>query len=214
MHWYVSNEGNVAGPLTVDEVRDGIADGTIEAGMHVRDEHGQWGPIELSPFGGLLPQPEPGSDWVASPVPVVAKRESASLTSWWVAIGIAGILGCWMLWKGWRQSQPQQAWAVPTTKFVYEAPPPQSECRIRYKDTSDPVLVFPTEEGYRETWAAVDNPKLFRVVRVRSGGFHVASGTKCSMMRSAILGPSKVMLLEGDHEGTVVYVALDHAWTR
>jgi GYF domain 2 len=63
MQWYVSNEGNVAGPLSADEVREGIADGSIEAGMHVRDEHGQWGPIDQSPFAGLLPQTAGASSW-------------------------------------------------------------------------------------------------------------------------------------------------------
>ncbi len=55
MDWYVSCEGNVAGPLSAEEVRQGIADGDIERGMHVRDEQGTWTPVEASPFANLLP---------------------------------------------------------------------------------------------------------------------------------------------------------------
>lgn len=75
MQWYVSNEGNVAGPLSAEEVREGIGDGTIEAGMFVRDEQGQWGPIEQSPFAGMFPQA--AAEMVQAPVPVVYVAQSA-----------------------------------------------------------------------------------------------------------------------------------------
>lgn len=54
MQWYVSQGGDVTGPMDAATVRDAIRAGTIGRGVHVRDEGGQWTPIEQSPFGETL----------------------------------------------------------------------------------------------------------------------------------------------------------------
>lgn len=55
MHWFVSFQGNTQGPLSPEQVKEGISAGRITPGMHVRDEaSAAWAPIEQSPFGSLL----------------------------------------------------------------------------------------------------------------------------------------------------------------
>lgn len=52
----MSNQGSTSGPMSDDDVRQGIAEGKITRGMHVRDGSGTWTPIEQSPFVALLPK--------------------------------------------------------------------------------------------------------------------------------------------------------------
>lgn len=54
MKWYVSQGGEVTGPMDATEVRRAIERGTLKPGVHVRDEGGQWMPVEQSPFGTLF----------------------------------------------------------------------------------------------------------------------------------------------------------------
>lgn len=223
MHWYVSNEGNVAGPLTAEEVHEGIADGTIEAGMHVRDEHGQWGPIELSPFAGLLPQIEAPASWRPKTQGVTPPK-SDSLVGWWIVIGLASVVGGWLVFRTWRSNQPQEAWAVPTTKFVYEAPPAHapapapapdrliatrdnSWCRIMLTSNEEaPVPVFPSKEGWEEFQLAaeVSNEAMHSVASRRSA-FWVDAKTPCKLLNSD-QDFSRVQITGGTHVGRVGFV--------
>lgn len=56
--------------MSAADVRDGISKGVVRRGAHVRDEGGQWTPIEQSPFGSLFgqivpPSPKAGSSFGA-----------------------------------------------------------------------------------------------------------------------------------------------------
>lgn len=69
MQWYVSQRGDVTGPMDAASVRMAIDKGTIGRGVHVRDEGGQWTPIEQSPFGDLLSGAIPAAAGSASGSP-------------------------------------------------------------------------------------------------------------------------------------------------
>jgi hypothetical protein len=142
-------------------------------------------------------------------MPATAPANTRLLTSWWVAIGIVAVLGSWMLWKGWRESQAQEEWTVPTTT----AGTPPRQCRIGYPDSSDPVLVFPTEYGYLDTMSVrgARDAVLFDAVATEAGAFRVDSGTPCSMFALNASDPAKVTILDGPYKGRTAWVAVAHA---
>jgi hypothetical protein len=59
MKWYISDSGDVRGPVSGADVRHEIKTGHVRAGMHVRDEDSKWIPIEQSPFQHLLTTDKP-----------------------------------------------------------------------------------------------------------------------------------------------------------
>lgn len=64
MRWYLSKLGNVEGSFEAEEIREGIAKGTIKAGLSVRDEASSaWTPIENSPFAPLFSGKAKPSHW-------------------------------------------------------------------------------------------------------------------------------------------------------
>jgi len=86
MQWFVSNQGTTVGPMSADQLRAGITSGQITAGMHVRDEQGQWVAIEQSPFAGLLPTP-------LAPAPPVAPTAKSNESGVGATISALLLLG-------------------------------------------------------------------------------------------------------------------------
>jgi len=56
LNWFVNNQGTSVGPMSAEQLRNGIASGKITRGMHVCDDKSQWMLIDQSPFASLLPQ--------------------------------------------------------------------------------------------------------------------------------------------------------------
>jgi len=56
LNWFVNNQGTSVGPMSAEQLRNGIASGKITRGMHVCDDKSQWMLIDQSPFASLLPK--------------------------------------------------------------------------------------------------------------------------------------------------------------
>lgn len=92
--------------------------------------------------------------------------------------------------------------------------PRRVECKLTIPGSTGGVPLFPTEDGFSE-WAlasARGDTEAAGVAAVANGAVLVARGSRCSMLDVGILGPSKVRVVSGAHQGLAGYVPTE--WTR
>lgn len=82
-------------------------------------------------------------------------------------------------------------------------------CVLEMRDApSDPLWLFPTEEGFDEfvQAAASGDDEALAVVRRANGGFIVQPGARCTILDYGLMGKSRVRVVSGPHAGKAGYV--------